>query len=67
MTKWKSLRLPEPLLEKLEALAKAKGVKFSSAVRWALNRGLTAIESDDAPPAPNVAPQQRRVISRGVT
>jgi hypothetical protein len=61
-TPHKSLRLPELLLERIEAIAKAHGIKFSAAVRIALQRGVAAIERE----AQSVALPRRRVISKGV-
>lgn len=58
----KSLRLPDALLERIEAIARAQGIKFSSAMRLALMRGVTAMEREAGPPAP----PRRKVISRGV-
>lgn len=60
-----SLRLPAALRERIEAIAKEQGIKFSAAARIALQRGVAAIERDSQPAAP-VAPLRRRIISRGV-
>jgi predicted DNA-binding protein len=48
--------------ERLEALAKSKRVTFSAAMRFALERGVAALESEAlAPPV-----LRRKVLSRGV-
>ena len=60
----KSLRLPDALLCRLEAIAKENGIKFSAAVRIALQRGVAAIEREAEPPPAEVA--RRKVLSRGV-
>lgn len=63
MSKHKSLRLDAALLERLEAISKEYGMEFSAAARWAMKRGVTAIEGDSK--AINASPR-RRVLSKGV-
>jgi predicted DNA-binding protein len=62
MSTHKSVRLTPQMEERVEAIAKAKGVSFSAAMRFALERGVAAMEKE-AEPAP---PPKRRVLSRGV-
>jgi predicted DNA-binding protein len=57
-----SLRLPDGLLSRLEAIAKAQGISISAAMRIALQRGIAAIEREAEPAE---APR-RKVFSRGV-
>lgn len=61
MSKHLSVRLTEQLAERITAIATAKGVSFSAATRFALERGVAALEKDAQPPA-----KTRRVLSRGV-
>jgi hypothetical protein len=64
----KSFRLPVVLLARIDAIAKTKRVKFSAAVRFALERGVAAIEREGKPeqePPPAEMPR-RRVLSRGL-
>lgn len=60
----KTVRLPGGLLARLEAQAKAQGIKVSAAMRIALQRGVAAMEHEAGPaPAPPMVP--RRSISKG--
>lgn len=58
----KAIRLPEEMIARIEAIAKAQGIKFSAAMRFALQRGVAALEQEANPAA---APR-RKVISKGV-
>jgi hypothetical protein len=60
----KSLRLPEALLARVEAIAKSHGIKFSAAVRIALQRGVAALEREAEPEATT---PRRRIISKGIS
>ncbi len=62
MSKHKSVRLTVQLEERLEVIAKSKNVSFSAALRFALERGVAAMEKDSQPPARPI----RKVLSRGV-
>jgi predicted DNA-binding protein len=62
----KSIRLTPQLEERLEAIAKAKGVTISAAIRFALERGVAAIEKDAAPTTSAPEAPRRRVLSKGV-
>lgn len=57
-----SLRLPDAVMARLEAFAKANDMKFSSAVRMVINRGLLVVEMEQQTQS---APR-RRVLSKGV-
>jgi hypothetical protein len=56
------LRLPDSLLERIEAYAKANRISFSAAARINLQRGLAVSERESGlvPPLP-----RRTVISKG--
>lgn len=58
----KSIRLPDGLYDRVEAIAKAQGISVSAAMRIAIMRGVTAIEHEAAPAE---APR-RRMLSKGV-
>lgn len=62
MSKHVSVRLTVQLEERVEAIAEAKGVSFSAALRFALERGVAAMEKDSTPPQRPM----RKVLSRGV-
>lgn len=75
----KTLRLPDALLERLERIAKMNATDLSTAMRFAIQRGVKCIEEDLQPPAPRPStenppdplvspshPAQRRVLSPGV-
>jgi antitoxin component of RelBE/YafQ-DinJ toxin-antitoxin module len=65
MSKHKTLRLDDGLLERIEAIATEYGMEFSAAMRWALKRGVTAIEEQTKTDKGAAAPR-RRVLSPGV-
>jgi len=60
----KTFRLTDALIARVEAIAQAHGMDFSTAARIALQRGLAVWEQDQAGPAPS--PPRRRVFSRGI-
>jgi predicted DNA-binding protein len=62
VSKHLSVRLTEQLAERISAIAESKGVSFSAATRFALERGVAAMEKDAQPPARPA----RRIISKGV-
>lgn len=47
---------------RVEAIAKAKGVSFSAAMRFALERGVAAMEKEAEP----AEQPRRKILSRGV-
>lgn len=57
----KSLRLPDALFDRVEAIAKAQGISISAAMRIALQRGVSAMEQETSVPT-----VRRKVYSRGV-
>jgi metal-responsive CopG/Arc/MetJ family transcriptional regulator len=61
----KTVRLPEGLLERLEEIARAQGIRLSAAIRIALQRGVTALENEATSPAGS-SPVRRKVYSKGV-
>jgi predicted transcriptional regulator len=61
----KTIRLPDGLVERLEALARVLGVDFSTAARLAMQRGVAIMEQEQKP-APVAPAPRRRVFSRGV-
>lgn len=77
-----SLRLPVGLAERVEAIAGAFGVDLSAAIRFALQRGVAALEAEAVaaplvrppceisplpdPPVSPAPPPRRRVYSPGV-
>jgi predicted DNA-binding protein len=63
VSRHRSIRMTTQLEERVASIAKSKGVSFSAAMRFALERGVAAMEKDAQPPAP--APV-RKVLSRGV-
>lgn len=62
MSKHISVRLTTQLEERVAAIAESKGVSFSAALRFALERGVAAMEKDALPPAKPL----RKVLSKGV-
>jgi predicted transcriptional regulator len=61
--KAKTVRLPDTLVARVEAVARANKSDFSTVMRFALQRGLAAMEAELVAP---VDPPRRRVLSRGV-
>lgn len=57
-----SLRLPGSIGERVKKIAKAKGMKFSEALRFIVQRGLPLVEEETEK---SVLPR-RKVLSRGV-
>lgn len=64
MSKHKSVRLDDALLTRIQTIADHFGMELSAAMRWAMKKGVAAIEQDVDPPAP--AAPRRRIISKGV-
>lgn len=62
----KTIRLPEGLLTRLETIAKGQGIKLSAAIRFALQRGVSAIEREAESTAPPPTGPRRKIISKGV-
>ncbi len=64
MSKLKSLRIDAALLARIEAIADEHGMEFSAAARWAMKRGVAAIEAQTK--ADSAPPVRRKVLSPGV-
>ncbi len=44
-----NLRIPDPIYERVTALADAKGMSTTEAMRWVLRVGLNVAEAEQAP------------------
>jgi len=67
MSTLKSFRLPVGLIARIESIARSKRVKLSAAFRFALERGVAALEKEAEPPREEVtSTARRRMLSRGV-
>lgn len=62
MSRHRSVRLTGQLEERLAAIAKSKNVSFSAAMRFAIERGVAAMENDAKPPVKAT----RKILSKGV-